>query len=208
MVRGQAAVEAATYGREHPRLSVGLHVDLGESVYRDGGWTARYVVVPADESAVVGTEALKQLEVFRELMGSDPTHLDSHQHVHRDEPVRSVLAGVAHEIGVPLRHFTPGVRYCGDFYGQTSTGDPFPDAIGVERLVALLRGLPGDVKELACHPGYDLDLETTYRVERAAEVTTLCDPRVRAALAAEGIELWSFHEVPRGSVAVKHGTSA
>ncbi len=195
MVRGPAAVEAAAYGREHPRLSVGLHVDLGEWVYRDGDWTARYVVVPTDESAAVGTEVLRQLEAFRKLMGSDPTHLDSHQHVHHDEPVRSVLAGVAREIGVPLRHYTPGVRYCGDFYGQTDKGAPVPDAIGVERLVALLRGLPGEVTELACHPGYDLDLETTYRVERAAEVTALCDPRVLAALAAEGIELCSFRDL-------------
>jgi len=192
MVRCPAAVEAAAYGREHPRLSVGLHVDLGESVYRDGGWVARYVVVPAGESAVVGTEVLRQLDVFRELMGSDPTHLDSHQHVHREEPVRSILVSVARDIGVPLRHCTPGVRYCGEFYGQTRTGDLFPEAIGVERLIALLRGLSGEVTELACHPGYDPDLDTAYRTERAAEVAALCDPLVRAALTEEGIELCSF----------------
>src|SRR5436190_3388019 len=35
MVRGAAAAEAVELAREHPQLSVGLHVDLCEWVYRD-----------------------------------------------------------------------------------------------------------------------------------------------------------------------------
>lgn len=195
MVRYPAAVEAAAYGREHPRLGIGLHVDLGEWVYRNGDWEARYVVVPPDELVGVSAEVSRQLETFRALMGSEPTHLDSHQHVHGEEPVRSVLVSVARDIGAPLRHCTPGVRYCGAFYGQTSKGDPFPEALEVERLIEVLRGLRGEVTELACHAGYDSDLDTTYRAERATEVATLCDPRVRAALTEEGIELCSFSDL-------------
>src|SRR3712207_7115710 len=36
MVRWPAATEAAAYAREHRDLSVGLHLDLGEWVYREG----------------------------------------------------------------------------------------------------------------------------------------------------------------------------
>ena len=42
MVRWPAAAAAAAYARAHHRLSVGLHVDLGESVYRAGHWVALY----------------------------------------------------------------------------------------------------------------------------------------------------------------------
>ena len=195
MVRCPAAAEAAAFAREHPRLSVGLHVDLGEWVCRDGGWVARYVVVPTDQPAAVEAEVRQQLDAFRALMGRAPTHLDSHQHVHRVEPARAVFVTVARELGVPLRHCTRGLRYCGDFYGQTSTGDPLPHAIEAETLIALLRGLRGEVTELACHPGHDLDLGTTYRAERSSEVAALCDPRVRAALTEERIQLCSFSDL-------------
>src|SRR6266566_7386787 len=91
MVRWAAAAEAAAYGRTHPALSVGLHVDLGEWVYRDETWVALYEVVPLADRAAVTEEVSRQLAAFRRLMGREPTHIDSHQHVHRDEPVHSVV---------------------------------------------------------------------------------------------------------------------
>src|SRR4051794_39741974 len=42
MVRWPAAAEAAACARSHPRLAVGLHLDLGEWECRDGTWVARY----------------------------------------------------------------------------------------------------------------------------------------------------------------------
>jgi len=50
MVRWPAAVEAARYAREHPHLSVGLHLDFGEWSFRDGEWVPEYEVV-ADHDA-------------------------------------------------------------------------------------------------------------------------------------------------------------
>ena len=38
---------------------------------------------------------------FAALLGRDPTHLDSHQHVHRREPVRSVLLELGCRAGRP-----------------------------------------------------------------------------------------------------------
>jgi hypothetical protein len=43
-----------------------------------------------------------------------------------------------------------------------------------------------------CHPAEGEDFSSTYLCERAEELTVLCHPRVRATLAAEGIELTSF----------------
>ncbi len=152
-------------------------------------------MVPADDIAAVGEETERQLTAFRSLVGRDPTHIDSHQHVHRSEPVRSVLIEAARRLAIPLRHESPGIHHRGDFYGQTAKGLPLPDAISVEALIGALATLPPGVTELGCHPGFGDDLDSAYRSERADEVRALCDPRVRAAIVSEGIVLCSFGEL-------------
>ena len=196
MVRGSAARDAARYARTQPSLSVGLHLDLCEWAFRDGEWFPLYEVVPTEDASAVADEVRRQLEMFRELMGCKPTHLDSHQHVHRAEPVRSIMVDAARELGVPLRDFDREIKYCGRFYGQAGTGEPLQQFIRVEGLLNILKELEPGITELGCHPGLNDDLVTMYRAERETEVETLCDTRVRAALAAEGIELCSFHQLP------------
>jgi predicted glycoside hydrolase/deacetylase ChbG (UPF0249 family) len=195
MVRMPASVAAAAYGREHPSLSFGLHIDLGEWSYYDGSWDCLYEVVPTSDRAAVADEITHQLVVFRQLVGRNPTHLDSHQHTHRSGPVHSVMADLARQLAIPLRHYSAAVQYCGDFYGQTGKGVPVPGAIEVDRLIAILAALPPGCTELGCHPGDGDDIDSMYRGERAAETKVLCDPRVRAALQEERIELRSFHDV-------------
>jgi chitin disaccharide deacetylase len=195
MVRWPGAAEAARYAQAHPELSVGLHLDLAEWVYRDGQWTPRYQVVPTDDEAAVVTEVSRQLAECQRLLGRNPTHLDSHQHVHRNEPVRSVLTRVAKELAVPLRSFTPGVHYCGDFYGQTGEGEPYLKGISLEGLIRTIRDLPAGVNELGCHPGDDEGLDSVYRAERMQELAVLCNPQVRAALERNQVQLCSFADV-------------
>ena len=195
MVRWPAAELAARDARDHPDLSVGLHLDLAEWEYRDGGWRAIYEVIDADDRTAVEDEVEAQLERFRQLLGRPPTHLDSHQHVHQHDPVRTALAKAGRRLQVPVRNVTPGITYCGGFYGQDGEGNPYPDAITVPALVALLRELPSGITELGCHPGFAEDLENVYRDERRTEVETLCDPRVRSAIEELGIELRPFSAV-------------
>jgi chitin disaccharide deacetylase len=83
----------------------------------------------------------------------------------------------------------------GAFYGQSGKGQPFEDAISVTHLIGILNGLPKGTTELGCHPGLRGDVQGMYVAEREREVRALCDPQVRAALAADGIELISFHDV-------------
>jgi chitin disaccharide deacetylase len=194
MVHRPAAEAAAAEARARPALGLGLHVDLGEWLYADGTWRASGVRIDERDREAVAAEVRAQLERFRELAGREPTHLDSHQHVHRREPVRSVLLELASELGVPLRHES-GVRYSGEFYGQTDEGEPLPDALRPERLEALLRGLPDGATELCCHPGYTDGLVSSYASEREQELRTLCSPSLRTLLADDGIELVSFAEL-------------
>src|SRR5262249_59174838 len=64
MVRWPAAAEAAVYGRQHPNLSLGLHVDLGEWACRDGHWMPVYQVVPTNDTAAVADEVARHLAAF------------------------------------------------------------------------------------------------------------------------------------------------
>ena len=104
-------------------LSVGLHVDVGESICLDGEWTVVYQRVDCRNPRELEAEIREQVSICRELLGRDPTHLDSHQHIHNEEPARSILDGIAAEMGVPLRHRSPVISYDGRFYGQTNTGE-------------------------------------------------------------------------------------
>ena len=194
MVRWPAAMEAAVYARARRGFGVGLHIDLGESSCRNGFWRLLYSVVPLHDQGAVEAEVARQLASFRELMGRDPTHIDSHQHMHHREPVRSVLASVAARLGVPLRGATRKLRHCDAFHGRTSAGTPFPEAISRSMLLWIISQLPPGVTELSCHPGYadDVEEEAAYREERAREVAALCDPAVRLALSRLGIELTTF----------------
>ena len=198
MVRWPAVSEAAAYAREHPSLSLGLHVDLGEKAFRTGEWVPAYAVVPLQDRIAIGDEISRQLEAFHRLMGRDPSHLDSHQHVHLREPVRSILIEVARQLDIPLRHCSPAVSYRGSFYGQTAEGAPVPDVISIDGLIHILETLPSGCTELGCHPADGCDLNTMYRHERLEELRVLCDPRVHTAIKAMGIELCSFNNLPNG----------
>ena len=192
MVRQPAAPNAAAAARSRPQLSVGLHLDLGEWEFRDGGWATVYEVVPGDDPAAVAAEVARQVESFCRLMGRPPTHLDSHQHAHRAEPLRSAAQSLSARLNIPLRHFTPAVRYCGDFYGQGGKGEPLPHLITPAALVRTISSLGPGVTELCCHPGDDSTLASPYRDERRLELAALCDPNVRGALRAQAVELISF----------------
>jgi chitin disaccharide deacetylase len=196
MVRWLAASEAAAYAREHSSLSLGLHVDLGEKIFRSGEWVPMYTVVCLQDSTAIEDEISRQLDTFRHLMGRDPTHLDSHQHVHLREPVRTLLIAVARQLDIPLRHYSSEVSYRGGFYGQTAEGAPLPDVISVDGLMRILETLPSGFTELGCHPAHGCDLNTMYRHERLEELSILCDARVHAAIMTMGIELCSFANLP------------
>ena len=194
MVRYAAAAPAAAAARAHPGLGLGLHLDLGEWEYSDGEWRSVYDVARTDDAAAVEEELARQLAEFERLVGAPPTHIDSHQHVHRDEPVRSAVARAAALLGVAVRH-APGVRYCGAFYGQGRHGVALPELITAQALVALVGDLAPGVTELCCHPAEAVDFESSYAAERALELRALCDPAVPRAIDEHGVRLCSFRDV-------------
>jgi len=179
MVNRPAAEQAADVGRACPDLSIGLHLELDADGARD-----------------VPTELTRQLSRFTELVGAPPTHVDSHHDVHKNPRVLPDVLALARRLGVPLRGYSH-VRHLSKFYGQWG-GETHLEQISVDGLLRLLdTELGPGVTELTCHAGYvDEGLSSSYRVEREAELRTLCDPRVRPALVERSIRLVGFRDLP------------
>jgi len=195
MVRQGAAPTVAKRAAEHPGLAVGLHIDLGEWNYQEGEWTLAYSHCDADDRDEVEAECRAQLERFRALLGRDPTHLDSHQHVHESEPAKAVAEALAAELGVPLRN--RAIRYEGGFYGQSGKGEPFPAGITAAALMDLIRALPPGWTEIGCHPAAGPVPTSSYNAERQIELATLRDQQVKNLLNVTHVRLCSFAQANR-----------
>jgi predicted glycoside hydrolase/deacetylase ChbG (UPF0249 family) len=193
MVRQAAAPAAAAALPARPGLGVGLHLDLGQWDYAAGEWMQAYSRCDTESADAVEGECRAQLDLFRRLLGRDPTHLDSHQHVHLSEPTATVAAAIADELGVPLRGRE--VRYEGGFYGQSGRGEKYPEGIEASSLAGLIESLPPGWTEVGCHPAAAAVPESSYDSERAIELRTLCDPEVRRAVTDSGIVLRSFADL-------------
>ncbi|MGE5559482.1 MAG: carbohydrate deacetylase [Chloroflexota bacterium] len=73
-----------------------------------------------------------------------------------------------------------------------AAGEP---ALTVDRLITWLRNLSDGTSELMCHPGYvdqDLRYRSSLLEHRVRELEALTDPAVKAAVAANGIELVTY----------------
>ncbi len=195
MVRAPAARQAVELWRNDGHMSLGLHVELGEWMFASGEWNALYEVVPTHEPASVRDEIYRQLDQFRQLTGTNPTHLDSHQHVHRGPAAGIEMRRLAQDLGVVLRGADPRVRFWGAFFGQNERLEPRPENISVEGMLWILEKLEEGVTELSSHPGLDTAINSHYRDERIIEVHTLCDPAVHKAIKAGGIRLVSFTDL-------------
>ncbi|MET0555666.1 MAG: ChbG/HpnK family deacetylase [Vicinamibacteria bacterium] len=189
VVNGIAAEEAALFARERPGLAVGLHVNFTNEASR---------LVDLEDRDACRAELRAQYARFLDLVGQKPTHLDSHQHVHRHHMRRGLFEELADEEALPLRD-RPPVVFKGGFYGQWTYGVFEPEKVSFEALARILRNEIGEgIYEMSCHPGYqDPALEAVYHHEREHELRTLTDPRLRPLLRDLGIELVSYRELSR-----------
>jgi len=194
MVTGSVVAGAVALARAHPELGIGLHLDLdGEQADPD--------LDPSD-TAAVRAELARQLEVFGELMGRPPTHVDSHHHIHRRPEIEPIARELVAPLGIPLRE-DGRVTFVGGFYGQWEWQVTDLHHVSPEFLIWILRNEVGEGwTEVSCHPGYvSDDFTSVYLTEREAELQTLTDPSVRAEIEAAGIRLASYRELQTGTSA-------
>ncbi len=184
MVTGRSVHEAVSMSRDHPALAIGLHWDV---------WGEDERVFDIDDLAAVRDEFRRQLDIFHDLLGRTPTHIDSHRHAHRETKVMPVFRELVKPLGVPLRD-DGRVRFVGGFYAQWEWMVTNLEYVSVPFLQRMLREEVYDGwTEFSCHPGYpSLGYTAVYLSEREAEVRTLTDPRIRHTIEDLGIRLVSY----------------
>ena len=179
LVHRAASFAVTDVPRSCPDLSLGLHLELDHA-----------------EPARIRQQLDDQLERFVELVGSPPTHVDSHHDVHRETRIAPQVRAWAERRGLPLRGFSRA-RNLSRFYGRWG-GRSHPEQISVASLLALVDAEASEgIFELNCHPGYvEPEFETSYAAEREIEVGTLCSAAVREGLLAREIHLIGFRDLP------------
>jgi hypothetical protein len=197
---------------EAPALDLGLHVvltgggapasdpDLVPTLAPGGRFVRNADALPAridrDEAR---REIEAQIEAFGRTAGSPPTHLDSHHHSALHPDLEAAFAAAALERSLPVRASDAAARerlraaglrtpdaFLDGFFGETAT---------LERLGAILEGLPEGTSELMCHPGHadeELLRGSTYAREREREVEVLTDPSLPEMLRRLGVALCGF----------------
>ena len=114
LVNGAAIDHAAQLSRSTPELAVGMHfvLTLGEPLSAMPGLTrdgrlGKWIWQQAEEDSLpleeIAHELACQYRRFVELFGHEPTHIDSHHHVHMFAQIYPIVAAFAREKGIALR---------------------------------------------------------------------------------------------------------
>ncbi|NWU61536.1 YDJC deacetylase, partial [Pterocles burchelli] len=131
LVNGSAAADAAKLARRY-NIPIGLHANLSEGspvcevlktnsslLNQDGFFHGKMGFRKALSKGLLNMSEVKQelkaqVELFRELTGHLPPHMDGHQHVHVLPEVRHVFAEVLEEYGVKYTRvpIEPGLHNC------------------------------------------------------------------------------------------------
>ncbi|NXM49199.1 YDJC deacetylase, partial [Gymnorhina tibicen] len=131
LVNGSAAADAAKLARRH-NIPIGLHANLSEGspvcevlktnsslLNQDGFFHGKMGFRTALSKGLLNMSEVKQelkaqVELFHELTGHLPPHMDGHQHVHVLPEVRHVFAEVLEEYGIQYTRvpIEPGLHNC------------------------------------------------------------------------------------------------
>lgn len=219
MANAYGAAEAGLLARQAPSLDVGAHLTLTYGrpladarlvpslVEPDGAFPRRPDAFRGTGRAR-GNEALVEYRAqylrVAEVIGRAPSHLDTHHWLHDEPALEWAIAALAGETGAAVRPHdgaqrdrlrAAGVRTV-DGYRREFQHEGHVDVATLEGILATIAD---GIAELGCHPGEaDAELAETssYAAPRPAELATLTDARVRAAVARHGIVLSTYADLP------------
>jgi predicted glycoside hydrolase/deacetylase ChbG (UPF0249 family) len=213
---GQALNRASEVG-----LPVGVHIDFVTGYLLDGQHSDQQLVGPngqltrelyqrefhkqiehsytCDELIALRDEIRRQVDLFTQITGEKPSHLDYHFGLHHLPEVMAIYITVAEEYKIPARWgsqyagknpYSSSPRFlCDAFRGtpQTSRSD----------FIKLIEKAWEGVMEICCHPGYYTPngLADSYNMEREYELAVLTDPALKVELQKLNIKLINFHSL-------------
>jgi len=213
LVNGAAIRHAVELSRGVPALGVGMHfvLTLGEPLSmmpglaregRLGKWLwqmAEQDGLPLDEIAL---ELDCQYRCFIDLFGREPTHIDSHHHIHMLAPIYPIVADFAREKGLPVRIDRQLIKQdalaqemphsCGAF-SSAFYGETVSEALFLQILDTAIQDNVSSL-EVMCHPSF-VDctiMESAYCYPRLTELDILTSASLRQAVNARGFSLGNY----------------
>lgn len=217
MVNAEAIKHAAGLCARYPGLGVGMHfvLTLGQPLSnmpvltRGTGVLGKWIWEMAEQGQLDLDEIKRELESqyqrFIDIFGIEPTHLDSHHHVHMIPEIFPIVAAFASEKGIPLRVdrdaaardniSLAGVRstqgFSSEFYG-----DAISESLLLECLDASAQREEASL-EVMCHPSFvdNTILKSNYCYPRLAELEVLTSTALKYAIAERGYRLGTFRDL-------------
>ncbi len=201
---------------------IGAHLQLTTGHALSDPWTIP-TLCEADGAFPISKKALNQARTkeivmeweaqFRFLCdaGIEPTHIDTHHHVHKYPNVFEAYCEIARRFNVPARALTPAMREdlrranidCPDvmiveFYGDGMTAPWLLELIDQ----AMDSTIPPETIEVMCHPSMqceELNHLSKYVHERITELGVLCAAGLRERLAEHGFSLVAYPRLARST---------
>lgn len=149
----------------------------------------------------VEKELRNQIELFIKT-GLQPTHLDSHHHIHIYKGIREVVCKLAKEYNLPLRGVNSEITkflnqenilttddFSMKFYGEGAT---------VDTLKEILTDFNGRTMEIMAHPGMideNLMLLSSYNNERFDELKILTNKDIKTWIEKKGYKMVSYENI-------------
>jgi len=216
MVNGDAIEHAAALSRDLPELGVGMHfvLTLGMPLTPMPGLTregllGKWIWEMAGQGTLPLEEIARELDCqfnrFVDLFGREPTHIDSHHHVHMIPAIFPVVVEFARRKGVALR-----VDRQVDGLGEQSaqlppTTDGFSSAFYGEEIgeALFLSVLDHSVQqgerslEVMAHPAFidNTIRKSAYCWPRLTELDVLTSTSLKYAIAERGYRLGTFRDL-------------
>lgn len=211
MANMPGAEHAAELAKKNPGLGVGIHLVLtcGSPVHHAVSSLTNekgefhhlkeieQFLVPED----VEKEFTSQFERFLSF-GLEPTHIDSHHHVHGLAEVYPVVEKLAQRYGLPVRKVSADSQHAShrllksvqyfnhEFYGNELTNQSLMEAIEKAGLY--------ETAEIMCHPAFidePLLAGSSYALQRVRELSILTDESIRRMISDKKMELVTYREV-------------
>lgn len=216
LVNGEAVEHAATLSRDLPKLGVGMHfvLTLGmplsamPGLTRDGvlgKWIwemAEQGTLPLDE---ISRELDCQFNRFVDLFDREPTHLDSHHHVHMIPAIFPLVAEFAARKGVAMRVDRKVQALHNLTLTDAPTTEGFSDAFYGDEIseALLLQALEASAArgerslEIMAHPAFvdNTVRKSAYCWPRLTELDVLTSPSLKYAIAERGYRLGTFKDL-------------
>ena len=213
LINGEAVEHAAQLSRDVPELGVGMHfvLTLGmplspmPGLTRDGQ-LGKWIWEMAEQNALPLEEITRELNCqfnrFVDVFGKEPTHIDSHHHVHMITAIFPIVAEFAQRKGVAIRvdREVPGVPDCAvkstDGFSSAFYGDEIDEALFLKVLdESAARGEKS--VEVMAHPAFvdNTVRKSAYCWPRLVELDVLTSASLKYAIAERGYRLGTFRDL-------------